>query len=102
MNNKNKLKDEHLIFFKDDMYLPYYYLIKPTETPVYKGRGNHSVKELEDIIDQFLKYAHEQAVIKNNCMKHIVELKFNLVITDEEIKNKLRKHTIKNKINSIS
>lgn len=73
------MKDEHLIYMSDDMYLPIHYKGILVEQPFYSGEGNHSVKELESICRQFKEYVHQQQVIKQNCMKHIVELKFGEV-----------------------
>ena len=32
---------------------------KPIEQPYYKGRGNHSVNELEAICEQYKEYVHQ-------------------------------------------
>jgi len=78
-----QLKDEHLVYLSDEMYTPIHYkgFIEPQ--PFYSGNGNHSVSELESICNQFKEYCHQQAVIKQNCMKHIVELKFGVTFRDE-------------------
>jgi len=78
----NKLKDEHLPYLNDNMYIPIQYKGTIAKQPFYSGDGNHSVKELEEICNQYKEYAHQQAVVKNNCMKHIVELKFNVDMQD--------------------
>lgn len=72
------LKDEHMVYMSDDMYLPISYRGMKVEQPFYSGDGNHSVKELEKICRQFSDYLHQQQIIKQNCMKHIVELKFGI------------------------
>ena len=64
-------------YLTDDMYLPIHYKGIIVEQPFYSGNGNHSVNELEKICNQFKEYCHQQTVIKQNCMNHIVELKFN-------------------------
>lgn len=77
-----ELKTEHLVYMSDDMYLPIHYKDMIVEQPFYTGDGNHSVKELEAICRQFKEYVHQQQIIKQNCMKHIVELKFGVDFTD--------------------
>lgn len=62
-------------FMSDEMYLPIHYKGMLVEQPYFSGKGNHSVKELEDICEQFKEYCHQQTAIKQNCMKHIVELR---------------------------
>ena len=76
-NNDNVLTDEHMLYMSDDMYLPIHYKGMKVKQPYFSGRGNHSVNELEELCEQFKEYVHQQQVIKQNCMKHIVELKFN-------------------------
>ncbi len=68
---------EHLVYMSDEMYTPIHYKGMIVKEPFFEGKGKHSVKQLEDICEQFKDYCHQQAVIKQNCMKHIVELKFN-------------------------
>lgn len=63
-------------YMTDDMYLPIHYLNMKVKQPFFKGKGEHNIKELEELCEQFQEYCHQQAIIKNNCMKHIVELKF--------------------------
>ena len=43
------------------------------EQPFYKGDGEHSVKELQEICNQFKEYCHQQAIIKNNLIIAIKE-----------------------------
>jgi len=57
----------------DDMYLPISYKGNKASKPIYRGKGNHSIEELESICKQFEEYTHQQTIIKQNCMKHIVE-----------------------------
>jgi hypothetical protein len=59
------------------MYLPIQYHRNVATKPNYKGRGEHSVKELEEICNQFEEYIHQQSIIKQRCMEIISELKFN-------------------------
>lgn len=79
-----ELKTEHLIFMDDQMYLPISYKFQMVEQPFYEGPGNHSVAQLEAICEQFKEYVHQQQVIKQNCMKHIVELKFDVKLKDDK------------------
>ena len=74
-----ELQDEHLVFLSDEMYTPIHYKGMIVEKPFFEGKGNHSVAKLEEICEQFKEYCHQQAIIKQNCMKHIVELKFGVV-----------------------
>ncbi len=84
---KQKLKDEHMPFMSDDMYLPIQYKGIKVKQPFYEGDGNHSVAKLEELCRQFQDYCHQQAIIKQNCMKHIVELKFNVEFNEENNKH---------------
>lgn len=65
------------IYFNDETYLPISYTEELATEPFYKGDGEHSVKELEEICKQFKQYVHQQKIIKQNCQKIIVDLKFN-------------------------
>ena len=60
------------------MYLPVQYHHEIAIEPNYKGKGEHSVRELEDMCKRFKDCAHQQQIIKQNVMKHFVELKFNI------------------------
>lgn len=73
-----KLENKHLVYMEDDMYLPIHYKGMVVKQPFFEGKGNHSISELEALCEQFTEYVHQQQVIKQNCMKHIVELKFNV------------------------
>ena len=72
-----KITQEQMVYLSDDMYLPIHYKGIVVKEPHFEGEGNHSVAQLEEICRQYKEYAHQQNVIKTNCMKHIVELKFN-------------------------
>jgi hypothetical protein len=74
----SKLKDEHLVYMSDEMYTPIHYKGMIVNEPFFEGKGYHSVAQLEAICEQFKAYCHQQAIIKQNCMKHIVELKFGV------------------------
>lgn len=74
----DELSNNQMQYMSDDMYLPIQYKGIKTEQPFYSGNGNHSVRELEQICREYQEYAYQQSIIKHNCMKHIIELKFNL------------------------
>jgi hypothetical protein len=73
-----ELKEEHMMYLSDEMYTPIHYKGIIVKEPYFEGKGNHSVEKLEELCEQFKEYVHQQKVIKQNCMKHIVELKFNV------------------------
>ena len=74
----NNISDEQMQYMSDDMYLPIMYKGIIVQQPFYSGDGNHSVKELQEICNQFKEFCYQQAIIKQNVMKHLVELKFNV------------------------
>jgi hypothetical protein len=80
----SELKTEHLVYMTDEMYTPIHYKGMIVNQPFFEGKGNHSVAQLEAICEQFTEYTHQQAVIKQNCMKHIVELKFGVEFPQNE------------------
>lgn len=80
----SELKEEHLVFMSDEMYTPIHYKGMIVKQPFFEGKGNHSVAKLEEICEQFKEYCHQQAIIKQNCMKHIVELKFGVEFPQHE------------------
>ena len=80
----NILSEQHMQYMSDDMYLPIMYKGILVQQPFYSGDGNHSVHELQEICNQFKEFCHQQAIIKQNCMKHIVELKFNIRFPQED------------------
>ena len=69
---------EHLLYMSDYMYTPIHYKGYVVKEPFFNGKGNHSVIELENICMQFEEFCHQQKIIKQNCKKHIVELKFGI------------------------
>jgi hypothetical protein len=74
----SNLTTAQMQYMSDDMYLPIHYKGMKVEQPFYSGDGNHSVAQLEAICRQYKEYSHQQAVIKQVCMKHIVELKYGV------------------------
>jgi len=80
----SEFKKEHLVYMSDEMYTPIYYKGMIVKKPFFEGKGNHSVAQLEAICEQFEEYVHQQQIIKQNCMKHIVELKFGVVFPENE------------------
>lgn len=81
---KKDLKTEHLVYMSDEMYTPIYYKGMIVKQPFFEGNGNHSVSQLEAICEQFKEFVHQQKIIKENCMKHIVELKFGVEFPQNE------------------
>lgn len=79
----SKLENKHLVYMSDEMYLPIQYKNIIVKEPFYKGDGVHSVNELQRLCNEFKEYVHQQQVIKQNCMKHIVEIKFGLTLENE-------------------
>jgi hypothetical protein len=73
-----KLTEEQKVYLSDEMYTPISYKGLQVPKPIYNGAGNHSVKELESICTAFENYCHQQQIIKQNCKKHLVELKFKI------------------------
>ena len=80
----SELKKEHLVYMSDEMYTPIHYKGMVVKQPFFEGKGNHSVAQLEAICEQFKEYVHQQQIIKQNCMKHIVELKFGVEFPQNE------------------
>jgi hypothetical protein len=79
-----KLETEHLVYMSDEMYTPIHYKGFKAEQPFFEGKGNHSVKQLEEICEQFKEYVHQQQIIKQSCMKIIVQLKFGITFQEME------------------
>lgn len=86
---KNKimpeLKTEHLVYMSDEMYTQIHYKGMIVKQPFFGGKGNHSVAQLEALCEQFKDYVHQQQIIKQNCMRHIVELKFGVEFSQNEV-----------------
>lgn len=78
----SQLKDEHLIYLSDDMYLPIHYRGIKVQPPFYSGDGVYNVSELQDLCRQFTQYVHQQQLIKQNCQKVILNLKFGILFND--------------------
>ncbi len=79
-----ELKTKHLVYMSDEMYTPIHYKGIIVQQPFFEGKGNHSVAQLEALCEKFQDYVHQQQVIKQNCMKHIVELKFGVEFPKNE------------------
>lgn len=41
--------------------------------PYYKGDGQLSVSQLEELVKKFAEYTHQQKIIKGKLMEHILE-----------------------------
>lgn len=96
----NELEPEHEVLMIDEPYTPFGYKGRMIKQPVYKGEGNHSLLELEEICKQFNEYCHQQAIVKQSCMEHIAELKPGAVLPltrqdiDTEIKRQIEEWMI--------
>jgi len=44
------------------------------KTPFYKGKGEHSVKELEQICTDYEEYRYQQQLIKQDLLKSLIEV----------------------------
>ncbi len=53
----------------DELLLPKHY--KVVDMPYYKGNGSHSIKELEELCNQYQEYCHQQAVIKQRLIDEL-------------------------------
>lgn len=53
----------------DKYLLPDHYT--PIQEPFYKGDGEHSVGELQELCKQFKEYCHQQAIIKERLIREI-------------------------------
>ncbi len=77
--DKKKPTQEELDFHLDDRtYLPLSYLKFEVSEPIFKGKGEHYVKELEQICEQYKEYCHQQRVIKQHLKQHLIESKFDI------------------------
>ena len=79
----SKLTDEQLVYLSDEMYTPISYKGFVAKKPNFTGKGNLGVSELENMCIKFEEYCHQQVVIKQNCMKHVLELKFDIELNDK-------------------
>lgn len=55
----------------DKEILPEHYEV--VSQPFYRGDGEHSIKELQELCSQFKEYCHQQAIIKQELMHFINE-----------------------------
>lgn len=53
----------------DSFLLPEHY--KAISEPHYKGNGEHSIKELQELCNNFKEYCHQQALIKQKLIEEI-------------------------------
>jgi hypothetical protein len=72
------INKEHEVYISDEMYLPIHYKGIIVNEPLFKGIGEHFISQLEAICKMYKEYVHQQQVIKQNCKKHILELKFGI------------------------
>jgi hypothetical protein len=69
---QKKIEERSIIHKSDEFYLPIQYKDVLIEKPNFKGLGNHSILELEELCEQYELYCSQQQIIKKNCMS-IVE-----------------------------
>ena len=98
---KNKFKDEYMVYFDNAMFLPIQYHNNIVTEPSFDGIGNHSVKKLEEICIQYQEYCHQQLIIKNNVIKHLLDSKYNLNLVDEDIQKAIEKNDLICKIKNL-
>lgn len=68
-----KLKNFHNLGMNvdsDKFLLPDHYTTV-IQQPFYKGEGMHSIKELQQLCEQFKEYSHQQALIKQRLIEEI-------------------------------
>lgn len=53
----------------DMLIMPKQYIYTPE--PFYKGDGEHSIKELQLLLNQYKEYSHQQAIIKQRLIEFI-------------------------------
>jgi hypothetical protein len=68
---------EEQSYMDDLMYLPIQYHGIMEQQPFYKGDGNLSVHELQVLCNKYKEYVHQQQIIKQNVMRHLIEVKFS-------------------------
>lgn len=83
-NNKRFITEEQSVFMTDEMYIPIYFKGVVVSKPVYNRSDLHTIEELEQICEQFNVYIQQQQIVKQNCMKHLVELKFGISLPNYE------------------
>lgn len=72
MGNIKKFQGLGMNINSDKYILPDDYT--PIAQPHYKGGGQHSVFELEELCEDFAEYCHQQAIIKQELIKEIQSL----------------------------
>lgn len=68
-------KDDYMKLFDDKLYLPSHYT--PVSQPYFQGKGNHNIKELENMLEQYHEYAHQQQIIKQKVIKKLINKIYN-------------------------
>lgn len=56
--------------------------------PFYKGDGELNVKQMEDLLNKFKEYVHQQDIIKVELIKHILEKEVEVSETNTEANHK--------------
>ncbi len=57
----------------DKALLPPHYESMYQPEPYYSGDGNHNVKEMQEMLNQYKEYSHQQALIKQKLIERISE-----------------------------
>jgi hypothetical protein len=72
LHKYKEIKEESWL---DSNWLPDHYVeVEPIN---YRGPGNHSIRELEALLEQSKNYQHNQQMIKQNMIQEIINLKLN-------------------------
>lgn len=71
INSLKKIKRLGMNFQSDSSILPEHYTC--VSEPFYRGEGEHSIKELQELLKQYKEYAHQQAIIKQRLIEFITK-----------------------------
>lgn len=70
----NIMKHENILGMnpKSDSYiLPKHYTYE--SEPFYKGDGEHSVKDMQELLKKYKEYSHQQAIVKQRLIEFITK-----------------------------
>ena len=79
-NESFQYRTEKLIEFQNKLAqalqidIPEHYKELVVSEPFYRGDGEHSIKELQNICTQFKEYCHQQALVKQELISYINKL----------------------------
>lgn len=75
MKNKvQQLKEQGILGMNeksDKALLPEWY--PQVKQPHFKGKGNHSITELENLLNFYVEYSHQQSIIKGELINYIMK-----------------------------